>query len=139
MEYEQIKYNLINSYEIKLITKNNAPLILSFLHHQFKQKQKISISESELETKLEDYLEFLQEGEPEVYPRTSKEYLTQWCENDNLLRKTYKADNDDPVFELTPVTEKVISWLEDLDRDDFVGAESRFLRIFGYTKRNYFS
>lgn len=55
MEYEKVKYTLINSYEIKLLTKNNSPLILSFLHDQFKQKRQISISESELETKLEDY------------------------------------------------------------------------------------
>ena len=133
MEYEKVKYDLINSYEIKLLTKNNAPLILSFLHYQFKQKRKIAVSESELETKLEDYLEFLQETEPEAYPRTPKEYLTQWCE-DSLLRKTYKTDSDDPVFELTPVTEKAISWLEDLERDDFIGTESRFLQIFNLLK-----
>lgn len=132
MEYEKIKYDLINSYEIKLITKNNAPLILSFLHYQFKKKGKITIPESELETKLEDYLEYLREREPEAYPRTPKEYLTHWCEKDNLLRKTY--DSDDPLFKLTPITEKVISWLEDLESDDFVGTESRFLQIFNLLK-----
>ena len=133
MEYEQIKYSLSNSYEIKLLTKNNAPLILSFLHDRFKQKHEIAIPESELETKLEDYLEFLRETEPEAYPRKPKEYLTQWID-DNFLRKTYKTDNDDPVFVLTPVTEKVISWLEDLEMDTFVGTESRFLQIFGLLK-----
>ncbi|MEM7591383.1 MAG: DUF3375 family protein [Cyanobacteria bacterium P01_A01_bin.83] len=133
MEYEKIKYDLINSYEVKLITKNNAPLILSFLHSQFKQKRQIIIPESELENKLEDYLEYLREIEPESYPRTPKEYLTQWCE-DSIVKKNYKTDSDEPVFELTLVTEKVISWLEDLERDDFIATESRFLQIFSLLK-----
>ena len=86
--------------------------------------------ESELETKLEDYLEFLRENEPTAYPRSSREYLNQWCQKDNLLRKNYRVDSDDPVFQLTPVIEKVFSFLEDLDRSEFIGTESRFLQIF---------
>lgn len=133
MEYEKVKYDLANSGEIKLLTKQNAPLILSFLHRQFKQKPKIAVSESELENKLEDYLEFLRETEPEAYPRLPKEYLTQWCE-DRFLRKTYTSNSDDPVFELTSVTEKVISWLEDLKGNDFIGTESQFMQIFNLLK-----
>lgn len=133
MEYEKVKFDLANSPEIKFLRKENAPLILSFLHQQFKQKQQISIYESELEAKLDDFLEFVRENEPEVYSRSPKEYLAQWCE-DRLLRKIYQADDDDPVFELTPTTEKVISWLENLDRDEFIGTESRFLQIFNLLK-----
>ena len=133
MEYEEIKYQIDNSANIKLLRSKNAPLILSFLHHQFKQKQRISIYESELETKLEDRLEDIRAVEPEAYPRHPKEYLDRWCE-ERFLRKTYKTDSDDPVFELTPTTEKVIFWLEDLEQNDFIGTESRFLQIFNLLK-----
>lgn len=133
MEYEEIKYQIDNSANLKLLRSKNAPLILSFLYDRFKQKQQILISESELQTELEDFLEFLRENEPEVYLRLPKEYLNQWCES-GWLRKTYKIDSDDPVFELTPATEKVIFWLEDLEQNDFIGTESRFLQIFSLLK-----
>jgi hypothetical protein len=46
------------------------------------------------------------------------------------LRKTF-GKSDEPVFTLTPDTEKAIAWLEDLQRrEEFVGTESRFLQIF---------
>ncbi|MGK7893392.1 MAG: DUF3375 family protein, partial [Xenococcus sp. (in: cyanobacteria)] len=48
--------------------------------------------------------------------------------------KIYKPDSDDPVLELTPATEKVITWLEDLEQKEFIGAESRFLQIFSLLK-----
>ena len=64
MEYEKIRYDLENSPHIKLLRSRNAPLTISFLYQQFKQKQQISIPESELTKKLEDYLEFLRKMNP---------------------------------------------------------------------------
>ena len=57
MEYEQLKYDLENSPHIKLLRSRNAPFTISFLYQQFKQKQQISIPESELLKKLENYVE----------------------------------------------------------------------------------
>lgn len=133
MEYEQIKHELKNSATLKLLRSQNAALILSFLYQQFKVTQQVSIAQIELETKLGDYLEFLQDGDPERYPRSPKEYLNEWCD-DQLLRKTFDS-SDDPIFTLTPAMEKAIVWLEDLQkRDEFVGTESRFLQIFSLLK-----
>lgn len=133
MQYENIKYQLENSVSIKLLRSRNAALILSFLYQQLKQKQQITIFESELENKLEDYLEYLHEIEPENYSRNPQEYLEQWCK-DGLLRRYHEKNHDDPVFELTPATEKAILWLEDLEQNDFIGTESRFLQIFNLLK-----
>lgn len=133
MEYDQIKYELENSLSLKLLRSRNAPLILSFLYKQFKTTGRISISQSELEIKLGDYLEFLQED----YPRSPKEYLNEWCDNDKLLRKTFEPGSDDPVFALTPASEDAIRWLEEQEqrtRREFVGTESRFLQIFSLLK-----
>ncbi|MEM9275278.1 MAG: DUF3375 family protein [Cyanobacteria bacterium P01_F01_bin.143] len=77
MEHEKLRYDLENSPNIKLLKSRNAPLIISFLYQQFKKKQQISIAESELTKKLEDYLEFLRENEPEIYPRSPRTYLNQ--------------------------------------------------------------
>ncbi|MBW4623891.1 MAG: DUF3375 domain-containing protein [Cyanosarcina radialis HA8281-LM2] len=134
MEYEQIKHELENSATLRLLRSRNAALILSFLHQQFKTNQQVSIPQIELENKLGDYLEFLQEVSPEdSYPRSPKEYLGEWCD-DRLLTKTFD-NSDDPVFALTPAAEKAIATLEDLQkRDEFVGTESRFLQIFALLK-----
>ncbi|MDZ8262994.1 DUF3375 domain-containing protein [Nostoc sp. ChiQUE01b] len=133
MEYEQIKYELKNSATLKLLRSDNAALILSFFYNQFKVTQRISITQEELETKLGNYLEFLQDVYPDFDPRSPKQYLSQWCD-DQLLRKTFNS-SDDPVFTLTPAAEKAIAWLEDLkQREEFVGTESRFLQIFSLLK-----
>jgi Protein of unknown function (DUF3375) len=133
MEYEQIKHELKTSAALKLLRSPNAALVLSFLYQQFKVTQRISVSQIELETKLGDYLDFLREIYPEAYPRSPKEYLSEWCD-DQLLRKTFDS-SDDPIFTLTPAAEKAIAWLEDLQkRDEFVGTESRFLQIFDLLK-----
>lgn len=133
MEYDRIKYELENSPSLKLLRSRNAPLILSFLYRQFKVRERLSIPQSELETRLGDYLEFLQETHANDYPRPPKEYLNAWCE-EQLLRKTFEPGSDDPVFALTPATEKAIGWLEELERREFVGTESRFLQIFSLLK-----
>ncbi|MDI9637136.1 DUF3375 domain-containing protein [Geitlerinema splendidum] len=133
MEYEQIKRELETSATLKLLRSRNAALVLSFLHKQFKVTQQVSVAQLELEAKLGDYVEFLQDIYPDLYPRSPKEYLSEWCD-DQLLRKTFD-NSDDPVFTLTPAAEKAIAWLEDLQqRDEFVGTESRFLQIFSLLK-----
>ena len=134
MEYTAIKRELETSPTLKLLRKGNAALILSFLYRQFKQVQRVSLSQIDLESRLGDYLEYLQDIEPNTYPQKPKEYLNEWCE-DRLLRKTFDSSSDEPLFTLTPETEKAIAWLEDLQqKDEFVGTESRFLQIFALLK-----
>ena len=68
---------------------------------------------------------------PQRYRRPAQIYLKTWGdENHQFLRSYYETGSDDPVFELTADTEKAITWLEDLNKSDFVGTESRFLRVF---------
>lgn len=133
MEYEQIDREIKNSAALKLLRSQNAALIISFLYKQFKLNRRVSISQTELETNLSEYLYFLRETYPESYPRSAKEYLNDWCA-DRLLRKTFDR-SDDPVFGLTPDVEKAIAWLEDLQkREEFIVTESRFLEIFNLLK-----
>jgi hypothetical protein len=133
MEYEQLRYDLKTSPTLKLLRSQNAALILSFLYKQFKVTQRVAVAQVELEIKLGDYLDFLREIHPDAYPRSPKEYLSEWCD-DQLLRKTFDS-GDEPVFTLTPAAEKAIAWLEELQkREEFVGTESRFLQIFDLLK-----
>ena len=129
MDFYHLQGHFEHNLSIKLLRLKHAPLIISFLHQQFKQGHRIIIPQNELVEKLEDTIEFLHESNPGLFSRPAQEYLDQWCNEHKFLRKYY-ADNNELVFELTPATEKAISWLEELHHSDFVGTESRFLRIF---------
>ncbi len=51
------------------------------------------------------------------------------------MRKFYPVDSDEPHFDLTPATEKVIQWLESLSQRAFVGTESRLMTVFDLLKQ----
>lgn len=132
MDYITIQHIIKQEPAIKLLQRSNAALIISFLYRQFKQALRITVPETELAEKLEDYLEKLSKQYPDTpYPRAASDYLKTWCDDDHqLLKRYHESGSDDALFELTPAAERVIGWLEDLSRSEFVGTESRFLRIF---------
>lgn len=131
MNHDEVLSSLRQSAAIKLLQSQNAPMVLSFLYGQFKLKQQISIAHTPLSENLTAYLEALAESHPGAYPGTSVYYLQLWCDDDHrFLRRYYETNSDDPVYELTPDTERAIAWVEELQKSDFVGTESRFLRIF---------
>ena len=131
MHHDELYSTLRQSAAVKLLQSHNAPLILSFLVAQFKQKQRVTIPHIELVEHLIAYLEALQESHPGMYSDTAVTYLRLWCnDNHRFLRRYYESGRDDPVYELTPDTERAIAWVEELQKSDFVGTESRFLRIF---------
>ena len=135
MEYQDIQYLKENHPAIKLLKADNCPLIISFLIHEFKKNNKFStISNDELVSTLSDYLYSLRNtyGD-EIYPESAQTYLDDWA-NAEFLRKYYPPDNDDPYFELTPSTEKVLEWIRDLEKREFVGTESRLIKIIEILK-----
>lgn len=131
MDYDYIKYLRDSHPTVRLLRLDNAPLIISFLFLQFKKNNNIILSSTEVTTRLSDYLYNLREryGE-EVYPDTAKNYLDRWADY-GFLRKYYPSSSDDPLFELTPAAEKAMDWIMDMDRKEFIGTESRLLKIIG--------
>lgn len=135
MDRDRIEYDLKNEPSLKLLRTDNAPLIISFLYRQFKSLNRITVSQSELVEKLENYLEKLCEHQPELYRGKAQTYLDTWCNSEHqFLKRYYQTKDDDPVFELTPGTNRAIGWLEDLKRREFIGTESQFLEIFSLLK-----
>lgn len=131
MDHDQLEFDLNRSPALRLIRSEHAPLVLGFLHLQFKQTQRMAIPYAELVERLETNLEILNERQPGRYPRLAKEYLKQWSdENHRFLRIYTRGANDEPLVELTADTEQAISWMEELNQRSFIGTESRFLHIF---------
>jgi hypothetical protein len=131
MHHDELLTILRQSAAVKLLQGQNAPLVLSFLYDQFKQKQQLTISHTQLSENLTAYLEALVESHPGKYSSNAIAYLRTWCDDDHrFLRRYYETGSDEAVYELTPETERAIAWVEELQKSDFVGTESRFLRIF---------
>jgi hypothetical protein len=95
------------------------------------------MAQSQLVEALEDTLFGLRERLGDVtYPKSAHEYLNDWAANDKgWLRKYYPPGSDEPHFDLTPATERALSWLVGLSERAFVGTESRLLTLFELLKQ----
>jgi hypothetical protein len=131
MTFDKIYQLLKSNTTVKLITADNAPLIIGFLFKSFKQSQGSAISntiiERDLITLLTDYLFTVNQDEI-IYPKQPKDYLTDWT-NAGFLRK-YPSNTDEFLFELTPATENGFKWIDSLEKPEFVGTDSRLRNLF---------
>lgn len=131
MTFDKIYQLLKSNTTVKLVTADNAPLIISFLFTAFKQNQDSGISgaiiERDLITLLTDHL-YVINNEEVRYPKPPKNYLTDWT-NAGFLRK-YPGSGDEFLFELTPATENGFKWIDSLEKPEFVGTDSRLKNLF---------
>jgi hypothetical protein len=135
MTHDELQTTFKHAYSMKLLVSPNAPLILSFLYAQFKQPGRVTIGHQELLEALEDQLHELRAQHARRYPSEAQSYLRQWCDEEHrFLRKYFAAGQDDPVYELTSHAERAIEWTMSLRKAEFIGTESRFLRILDLLK-----
>lgn len=121
----------------KLLRADSAALIASFLWQAFALPNARSISQEALTAMLEDQLYILhQQYGDDVYPRSARDYLNDWAAPERgWLRKFYPPGDDQPWFDLTPATEKALSWLDKLGDSAFIGTESRLVTLFDLLKQ----
>lgn len=132
-DYNYIRYLSTHNHTFRLFGLDNAPLIISFLYQEFKKNNKIGITSSSLRASLTDYLYSINSAYNNIYTANAQKYLDDWS-NNGLLRKYYPSGSDEIVFELTPAAEKALDWIRDLEKKEFVGTESRLLKIFEMLK-----
>ncbi|HBE02575.1 MAG: hypothetical protein A2096_11885 [Spirochaetes bacterium GWF1_41_5] len=132
MDYSTLKYRFANYPAIRIFRSEYAPLILGFFILQFKNKNRLNVPLSEMREALVSYLEDLKnQGVADVFNNTPEGFLDMWCdENHRFLRKYYETGQQDATIELTPETEQAITWVMEMEKREFIGTESRFLRIF---------
>jgi len=132
LDYEQIELDLQHAPGIKLIKAENAALIITFLHRQFKQEQRVSIPLGELVERLDDFLEERNEHESRRFARTAQAYINEWADEHHRYIRIIAPTpgrNERPLVELTADSERTIGWLEEMHAQSFVGTESRFLLV----------
>ncbi len=121
----------------RLLCSDHAPLVVSFLQRVFVLPNVRGMAAADLAEALEDelYALRLQLGEA-AFPKPAMAYLNDWAAPERgWLRKVYRAGTDEPQFDLTPATEKVIAWLAQFTERQFVGTESRLLTLFDLLKQ----
>jgi hypothetical protein len=121
----------------RLLRSDHAPLVVSFLHRVFIEPNVRVMAQADLSEALEDELWALRELHgPEAFPKSALAYLNDWADNDRgWLRKFYPPGLDEPHFDVTPASEKALTWLTSLTERTFVGTESRLLTLFALLRQ----
>lgn len=132
LDYTTLDLLRRNNPAWRLLRSDHAPLVVSFFHRVFVIANLRSISQADLVEALEDELFALREQlGADAFPKSAQQYLNDWADNEKgWLRKFYHGGSDEPHFDLTPSTEKAITWLASLTERAFVGTESRLLTLF---------
>jgi cell division protein FtsB len=129
MDHDQLVFDLKHAPSLKLLRRDNAALIISFLYQAFKHAQVVSVAFNELVERLDACLDSLNDAQPGLYPLPAATYLKQWSSEEYQLLRIIARGNDDPVVELTVEAERAIGWIEERYRPAFVGTESRLRSI----------
>lgn len=144
MNYEAIKNIVRNSTSVKMLRSNNAALIISFLHNQFRENNEQPILNSVLIQKLADYLDELDYRDEEDAELSSlsldsvekaRKYIDQWTNEDNRYLSKYTDESTKEVMNVpTKHTSKVLQIVELLKDRKLVGTESKFKDVFNKLK-----
>lgn len=128
MTYEYLKTLKSTHQTLKLINSDNFAMSVSFFHKAFVQGRESVLPQNKILQLLEDYLFALEQSYAGVFSRSAQAYLDDFAKS-GYLRKYY-ADADEPLYELTPHTQRALEWIEGLRKREFVGSRSRFNIIF---------
>ncbi len=138
MTFEDLSLKFKTERPLIILRAKSAPLMLSFFYKVFREAHITTITNPELRSKLESYLEDLEyeEKDDELdanslfddYSIKAAQYIEKWC-NTGFLRK-YPNDEGEDLHELTSDTQKVMKWIDDLEQREFIGTNSRFKDIF---------
>ncbi|CAA6818467.1 MAG: Unknown protein, partial [uncultured Sulfurovum sp.] len=136
MNYEYLQNLKSNHLAIQLLNADNFAMITGFFHYVFNSTAGQALRESEILSRLDDYLYTLNEGyEEPKFPKTAKSYLDDFThQNSSYLRKYYGYESDEPIYELTPDIEKLLTWLNGLQKQEFVATESKLKIIMTLLK-----
>jgi flagellar motility protein MotE (MotC chaperone) len=137
MDYYAINALRENHAGWSLLRAQNAPLAVPFFMAAFTGPNHRNIGRQQLIDTLDDLLFGLRDGYgQDRFPRPASEYLDEWAAPERAwLRKYYPPGQDEPHYDLTPVAEDVVHWVESLRGRDFVATQSRLTSIFAVLKQ----
>jgi len=138
MTFYELSLQFKTAKPLILLRAKNAPFMLSFFYRIFTDSHITTVTNTELRSKLEGYLEDLEylENDEELEASSlfddnslkAAQYIEKWS-NAGFLRK-YPNDEGEDLHELTSDTMKAMKWIQDLQQREFIGTNSRFRDIF---------
>lgn len=119
---------------LKLLRARHAPLILFFLHRQFKETNRLTVPNAQLTGQLANLLEDIRFQDEEDkkqldYVSLARKYIDEWT-TDNYLQNSVDDATKQVVNALTKHSERAFQVLALLQEREFVGTESKFQDIF---------
>lgn len=130
MNFEYLKNLKQTNQTLKLLNSDNIAMMVSFFFIAFIKEKNITLKHSSILNLLDDYLYSLNQSYENLYPKNAKEYLEDFCSDKNGYLRKYHGSDDEPLYELTPHTQKALEFLESLEKKEFVGSRSKFNVIF---------
>jgi hypothetical protein len=130
MTYEYLKNLKKYNQTFKLLNSDNFSMMVSFFHFVFVLNKHISIKHTDILNYLEDFLYDINQSYNGAYPKVAKAYLDDFVNDKNGYLKKYHGSDDEPMYELTPYSQKVFEIVESLDKKEFVGSRTKFNIIF---------
>lgn len=135
MNFREITDLLQASATVRLFRSESAALVLAFFVSLFRNKNLLVLTEADLVEQLADFLEDVQYQDGEAgedrqisyYEARARQLITRWCDQGFL--RNYPDPRGEVLYELTPESEKALQWLDMLNKQEFVGTESRFKDI----------
>lgn len=117
-----------NDKTLQILRAEHFPLLTSFFYLAFKQQERIAYPQQDLVSLLGDFLFALERQGISDYKKPPLDFLQKWAQHGYLRR--YYESGDEPIYELSPASENALKWLEDLNKQQFVGTHSRLLQFF---------
>src|ERR1700755_2640952 len=138
MAISDISYLFETSPSIQIIRMRNAQWVIPFLFKAFKTENILSLPEQTLINGLAEELRNHTEGTEDLEEARiefgedeesrARKYLLNWVQK-RLLQDF--PDNDAVTqYQLSAHSEKLFQWLQNLEKRQFVGTESRFRFLF---------
>jgi len=130
LKYEYLKYLKENNKTLKVLSSDNFAFTLSFFYFTFIKNRNIAITHSLILRYLDDYLFDINQSYNGIFPKSAKEYLDDFSNENYGYLKKYHGSEDEALYELTPSTQKALEFLEGLEKREFIGSRSKFNIIF---------
>jgi hypothetical protein len=127
MKLERLISYFSSSPSAKLLRSPHAAHIVCILESQFKSSGSITNPHSLLQ-RLAEFQETIHQSNSDVLRDRPEIYLINWSTGDSRwLRRFHDVEHAESVYELTPHTEEVLKFLNDVIQRSlgFVGTESR--------------
>ena len=112
-----------SSAAVRLLRGDDYIETLAFLFSAFRVSSEVIIPESDLRTRMSQWLEVNFSEDPSKHPGWIPADRVAFCVKHGFLRKREPLNSVEPVYEVTSDIDRLLSWLEDQRRREFVGTE----------------